>query len=137
MRNVPLFIEASERQLMRNVIRPLAELLSSPVYEINSDTREYLHIAGVFANNFSNAMYAIAAEQLKKANLPFSVLLPLIEQTADKIRQLPPHEAQTGPARRGDMKTIEWHLSRLEGEEKEIYRLLTDYIISHNLDANN
>ena len=133
LKHVPFFIEASDRQTEEAVVG-LARNLSDEVYLADTNQRKHLHIACVFANNFTNCMYAIAKEELEKAGLPFKVLYPLIEQTARKVLANDPHEIQTGPASRGDMQTVATHLSMLEGYHKEIYRVVTDEIRSWSLD---
>ena len=92
--------------------------------------RKYLHIAAVFACNFSNHMYAICQHLLQAHQLPFESMLPLIDETARKVHELSPVEAQTGPARRYDENVINRHLNMLEEEPKlaEIYRLLSEHI---------
>lgn len=96
-------------------IYSLAQTLTSRIYEVNQHDRERLHVAGVFANNFSNLMYRIAAEILRDTQIPFEALLPLIDRTAEKVHTLPPKEAQTGPAQRMDREVIMKHLAVLDG----------------------
>lgn len=103
--SIPCFIEG------RNIddvaaIYSLAQCLTSHIYEANRHDRERLHVAGVFANNYSNLMYRIAAEVLKGTQIPFEALLPLIDQTAAKVHSLAPKNAQTGPAQRGDTNVM-------------------------------
>jgi hypothetical protein len=43
---------------------------------MNSRQRLMVHLAAVFANNFSNAQYAIAEMILKENNLSFDLLRP-------------------------------------------------------------
>ena len=73
-------------------------------------------------------MYTMAAELLQNTHIPFSALLPLIDETAAKIHTLPPREAQTGPARRGDENVMNHHMELLSEEQREIYRLLSEAI---------
>ena len=132
--DIPLFIEA------RNIddvaaVYTLALTLSPRVIETTQVDRERLHVAGVFANNFTNCMYRIAADILKGTSIPFSVLLPLIDQTAAKVHNLAPKDAQTGPAVRDDEQVIRHHIELLQSIPTlnsdfapEIYRKLTDYI---------
>jgi predicted short-subunit dehydrogenase-like oxidoreductase (DUF2520 family) len=107
----------------------LALTITSHVYEAIQHDRERLHVAGVFACNFTNLMYTLAAELLSDTHIPFKALLPLIDQTAVKIHTLSPHEAQTGPARRGDENVMAHHKTLLPNEElRQIYQLLSDQI---------
>lgn len=125
---VPVFIEAKGIDDI-SAIYTLALTLTPRIYETTQADRERLHVAGVFANNFANYMFAIAADILKDTQIPFAALLPLIEQTAQKVKTLSPREAQTGPAIRGDEAVIAHHLSLLKSDEqRELYRLLSQQI---------
>ena len=122
-REIPLFIEGKDKR-----IRELAESISEHVYELSSDDRKYLHLAAVFACNFTNHCYTLAAEVLEKKGLPFDVMLPLVDETARKVHELHPHEAQTGPAVRGDENVMNAQAALLDGRNKEIYELLSKSI---------
>lgn len=125
---VPLFIEASD-DYTTNSVRYLAEKLSEKCYLANSEQRLKLHIAAVFACNFSNYFYNIAAGLLHESKIPFDVLKPLILETALKIQTLHPAEAQTGPARRNDITTMESHLNLLNDKVlHETYQSLSEQI---------
>ena len=129
--DIPILIEASDEQT-EIVLNELAAKISKKIYRSTLDSRKHLHIAGVFANNFSNCMYALAAEQLKKAGLPFDILLPLIDETAEKVHTIEPRKAQTGPARRKDLNIINQHIELLDDDaEKQIYKLITENIINY------
>lgn len=125
--NVPVFIEAKNIDDTA-AIYSLALTLTSHVYEASQADREKLHVAGVFVNNFTNSLYGCAQDILRGTGIPFKCLLPLIDETAAKVHDLSPQEAQTGPARRGDETVMEHHLSLLNQEEKEIYKLLSNKI---------
>ncbi len=128
---VPVFFEARGIDDI-SAVYSLALTITNRVYEASQHDRERLHVAGVFTNNFTNLMYTMAAELLKNTHIPFSVLLPLIDETAAKIHTLSPHDAQTGPARRGDENVMNHHLSLLTEEQQAIYRLLSDAIQKRN-----
>jgi len=126
--NVPFCIEGNTNQTTQLLI-DLASSISKKVYEINSEQRKTLHLAAVFACNFTNYMYSIAEEITTKNNINFEVLKPLIQETAKKIEVQSPKEAQTGPAKRKDQQTINKHLAMLENNpNKELYKLITDLI---------
>jgi predicted short-subunit dehydrogenase-like oxidoreductase (DUF2520 family) len=101
---------------------------------VKSEQREKLHLAAVFACNFSNFMYDIANELVIKAGFSIEIIQPLIIETADKINYITPYEAQTGPAKRADKKTIYRHLFILSNYPswKKIYKLLTASIYSRH-----
>lgn len=100
------------------------------VYEASSEQRKSLHLAAVFTCNFTNHMYVLAAELLKKYGLPFEAMLPLIDETARKVHELEPLAAQTGPAVRYDENVIDEHLRMLADEPQmlELYREISENI---------
>ncbi|MCD8260747.1 MAG: DUF2520 domain-containing protein [Bacteroides sp.] len=133
-REIPLFIEAASAE-DETILRTLALSLSEKIYTICSEQRKVLHLAAVFACNFTNRMYELAAGVLAKYDLPFEILLPLIDETARKVHTLSPGEAQTGPAVRYDTTIIGKHLDMLadEPQVQEIYRLLSENIYRSKL----
>ena len=112
---VSFFVEANREQDVV-LLKTLAGQLGSKAYEITSAQRRILHIAAVFACNFTNHMYAVAARLMEKHDLPFESLLPLIDETARKVHHLAPVDAQTGPARRNDEKILAAHRAMLSDE---------------------
>lgn len=124
---VPICIEAENDEDL-SLLETLAKSISKNCYRINSDQRKSLHVAAVFVNNFVNHLYHIGHEICEQNKVPFEILLPLILETANKITSLPPLEAQTGPAKRNDTKTIEKHIAMLTKNQQEIYTLLTKSI---------
>lgn len=124
-KNFPLCIEAENSKDLE-LLRNLGETISEKVVEISSEKRAKLHLAAVFVNNFTNHLYHIGSEILEDENLPFELLKPLISETAAKIETLSPEKAQTGPAKRNDVKTIEKHLHLLgKSHYSELYKLFT------------
>ncbi len=124
---VPVFFEARGIDDI-SAVYSLALTITSHVYEATQHDRERLHVAGVFTNNFTNLMYTMAAELLQNTHIPFRALLPLIDETANKIHTLSPRDAQTGPARRGDENVMNHHMSLLNEEQRNIYQLLSEAI---------
>ena len=124
---VPIFFEARGIDDI-SAVYSLALTITSHVYETTQHDRERLHVAGVYACNFTNLMYAIAAELLQHTHIPFKALLPLIDETAAKVHMLAPREAQTGPARRGDENVMNHHMELLNDEQRNIYQLLSEAI---------
>lgn len=128
---VPLFVEGCDEPTTVELER-VAHLLSHRVYRATSQRRREIHLTGVLACNFVNALYAMAADRLsEREGLPFDILRPLIEQTARKAVEADhPREVQTGPAVRGDKAVTARHCEMLAGDsrEEEIYKLLTEYI---------
>jgi predicted short-subunit dehydrogenase-like oxidoreductase (DUF2520 family) len=129
---VPVFFEARGIDDI-SAVYSLALTITSHVYEATQHDRERLHVAGVFTNNFTNLMYTMAAELLQHTHIPFKALLPLIDETAAKIRTLAPKDAQTGPAKRGDENVMAHHVALLPNDEmRQIYQLLSEQIKKRN-----
>ncbi|NOR28182.1 MAG: DUF2520 domain-containing protein [Lutibacter sp.] len=124
---IPICIEAEDKKDLE-LLENLANSISKNCYQINSVQREKLHVAAVFVNNFVNHLYYIGGEICNKNNIPLQILQPLIQETATKITELSPFEAQTGPAKRNDTKTIKKHKAMLTANQQEIYTLLTKSI---------
>ena len=128
---VPVFLEASDAQTLTQ-LKALSATLTPHVYELSTDKRRYLHLAAVFACNFANHCYALSAEILQQHGLPFSVMLPLIDETARKVHHLSPLEAQTGPAIRYDLNVINKQQQLLDDPAmKELYERLSKSIYQH------
>ncbi|HIZ06156.1 MAG TPA: DUF2520 domain-containing protein [Candidatus Phocaeicola gallistercoris] len=116
-----------------DIVRQMAYSLSENVYETDSEQRLYVHLAAVFACNFSNHMYAIAYKLLQEKGLSFVPLLPLVDETVRKIHQLNPVGAQTGPARRWDRMIMNKHESLLKTCPgiADIYKKVSESIHSY------
>ncbi len=130
---IPICLEASNTEVMQT-LSLLASSLSPLVYEVNSKQRKALHLAAVFACNFTNLMYDISEDLCQKAGMDFEILRPLIRETAAKVQEHSPNEVQTGPAARNDKNIINRHINLLnqQVDYQEIYRVLTDEIIKRN-----
>jgi predicted short-subunit dehydrogenase-like oxidoreductase (DUF2520 family) len=125
---IPICLEAENKFDFR-VLDTVAKSISKAVFPINSEQRKALHVAAVFVNNFTNHLYQIGQEICEENKVPFEILKPLIQETADKINTLNPTDAQTGPAKRNDSTTIEAHLEYLTNKnQKNIYKILTQSI---------
>jgi predicted short-subunit dehydrogenase-like oxidoreductase (DUF2520 family) len=130
-KEIPICLEA-ENEVDYEVLEKIAYLISDKVHKIDHQQRQSLHVAAVFVNNFVNHLYQIGNEICEENKVNFEILKPLIEETTKKISYLSPKEAQTGPARRNDFKTIEKHLHFITDEnQKNIYQLLTQSILSN------
>lgn len=131
---IPVCLFSSKSSDMK-LLKSIANKISKKVYKLDDEQRGIAHVAAVFANNFSNHVFAVANNILKKENLPFDLIRPLILETAEKIRNSEPGNMQTGPAIRGDEETIERHLDYLEKFEdwKQIYELMTEQIKKYHL----
>ncbi len=128
--NIPLCIEAQDHEHLMMLMK-LGRKISRKVERINSPQREALHIAAVFACNFTNHMFAIADEILQKENISFDLLQPLLDETLRKVKTHKPAEVQTGPAVREDHTIMEKHLEKLSAlpAYQKIYTFISQSII--------
>jgi predicted short-subunit dehydrogenase-like oxidoreductase (DUF2520 family) len=133
-KEVPLCIEGATQDITHE-LEGLARSISNNVYRVSSARRKVLHLAAVFACNFTNHLYTVSQQLLAQHNMSFDMLRPLIIETADKIKEHSPADVQTGPAVRNDEQTMQKHLQMLNNNPKlqEIYTLLSqDIIKNHN-----
>nr|WP_321410962.1 DUF2520 domain-containing protein [uncultured Carboxylicivirga sp.] len=128
--NVPVLVE-SNTEKNTEILLNLGHTLSKTVLKADSQQRLKLHIAAVYSCNFVNLMYRVADEVLTDGGLPFSLLQPLISETASKVQKMKPSETQTGPASRDDQQTIQKHKDILASNDElsQIYELLTAGIL--------
>ncbi|WP_293895581.1 Rossmann-like and DUF2520 domain-containing protein [Flavobacterium sp.] len=128
---IPICLEAQNVKDFE-ILETVAKSISNTVYEINTEQRKALHIAAVFVSNFVNHLYQIGNDICIENELPFTILKPLIQETANKILTLSPEEAQTGPAKRKDTQTLNAQLNFLtDATQKEIYKMITKSIIDN------
>jgi predicted short-subunit dehydrogenase-like oxidoreductase (DUF2520 family) len=129
---IPIFVDASD-EIARKKLEQLASSISQEnVVTANDDQRLKLHVAAVIVSNFTNHLYKLAEDYCRKEGIDFNQLLPLIGETASRLRTVAPSQAQTGPALRHDDPTIELHLKLLEKypQLKRIYEVMTESIQS-------
>lgn len=133
---IPCFVEANDEFALKQ-IEGLAREISGRVYQLSSEDRKYLHLSAVFACNFANHCYAISQELLEEHGIPFDVMLPLINETAAKVHEMKPKDAQTGPAVRYDENVIDKQSKLLENHPhfKKVYDSMSKSI--HGLNAEN
>lgn len=131
--NIPVFIEAKNDYAL-SIINNVASLFSNEIRLLDSEKRQKLHVASVFACNFVNHLWSISDKLLIETGLSIDFLKPLIAETAHKIEMENPSEVQTGPAKRHDSVTICRHIKALQ-KDKEllgIYQMLTNSIMYHH-----
>jgi len=129
LKTVPFFVESYNKQFEKELLS-LAQQIGLRAEITSSEQRKHLHIAAVFVNNFTNHLATIAQQHLEKHQLSWENLLPLLAETFTKIQIENPKEIQTGPARRKDLNVIEKHVNELSGNEKEIYKTITNSILN-------
>ncbi len=127
---IPILIEGDNRYT-RQVLTQIAKKLSKTVQEASSKQRLMIHLAAIFASNFTNAMMANASDLLKSVKMDFDLLAPLVLETMEKSFELGPDEAQTGPASRGDLEVLDRHLEILANlpDKQELYKLVSQHIL--------
>lgn len=127
--DIPCFVEGNGAMELA-FLKLFASQMTSSVYELDSEGRKYLHLAAVFACNFANHCFALGADILEKHHLPSEILLPLIDETAAKVHELPAREAQTGPAVRYDQTVLKRQAGLLDEKPllKDIYEAMSKSI---------
>jgi predicted short-subunit dehydrogenase-like oxidoreductase (DUF2520 family) len=128
--DVPIFIESDSNETEK-VLTTMGKALSRKVLKISSEERKALHVAAVFASNFTNHMFTIAQDIMDQNRLSFDLLKPLIAETLNKGLSLGPSQSQTGPARRGDLEILDRHMEFLNEDESisEIYKVISQHIV--------
>jgi predicted short-subunit dehydrogenase-like oxidoreductase (DUF2520 family) len=125
-RNIPTVFETNT---VNNIplLSAVAQSFTDILYEADSDKRKTLHVAAVFSNNFTNHLFSIAKRICEEKELPFALLLPIIQQTVSRIENTSPELLQTGPAKRGDIVTQTKHLQLLQNNENwgEVYKAIS------------
>lgn len=130
LKDVPFLLEANSTAHL-STLKLLAEAISDKVYEVNPADKKQLHLAAVFANNFSNFMMSTAHEILSQEGIDKEILLPIIKQSCMNWIKGEAVNNQSGPALRGDTKTQEAHLDKLTNKDrKDIYKSISKAI--HN-----
>ena len=127
---LPLFIEAYNADVLEH-LADVAYAVTEKVYELSSEERKQLHIAAVFACNFTNHLLQLSSDLLEDIGFELPLLQPLINETMQKAEKLGPSAAQTGPAARGDSNTIAAHLQHLTKKQPklaELYKQLSESI---------
>jgi len=131
---IPIFVSANN-EVDKEFLFNLASTISNAVESITDEQRLILHLGAVFVNNFSNHLFTLADQLLKDNQLDFKFLLPLIEETVNKIKNQDPDKVQTGPAKRGDLVTIQKHLEAIK-DNKSLQKIYLDISRSINPDLN-
>ncbi len=126
---VPFLIEAGLPGDLEQV-RTLASALSQQVVVATSVERSILHLAAVFASNFSNHMFALAERLALEKHVDFKLLVPLMRETTAKASEMSPAKAQTGPAVRQNEKVMKKHMEMLKDNPRlqEMYRVISESI---------
>lgn len=134
----PLFVEAVA-DVDQKLLSDLANSLSNRVYQYTSKQRLTLHLAAVFACNFSNYCFDMAKQIVDAEQVDFSLLYPLMIETAKKATKNDPMQMQTGPAMRGDQNILAMHQDLLaqtnRDDLKQVYQLLSDGILQRHHSA--
>ncbi|HAA11598.1 MAG TPA: DUF2520 domain-containing protein [Cytophagales bacterium] len=128
--HVPLLVEAEHKEDERLLLE-LGKTLSKQVTTMSSANRTKLHVSAVFACNFTNHLLTISQQIMRNESLDFELLKPLIAETLSKSLEIGPENAQTGPAVRGDVETLEKHMQFLDKAPRlaEIYQKLSQHIL--------
>jgi len=130
-KSIPIFVESNNEET-ESILLNLAKAISGQARVISSEERKALHVAAVFASNFTNHMLALSKKVMQENSLEFDWLKPLIVETINKSLQVGPEAAQTGPASRGDIETLEKHMAFLQNDPElsELYQIISQHILN-------
>ncbi|MDE6321313.1 MAG: DUF2520 domain-containing protein [Muribaculaceae bacterium] len=126
--HLPIFIEGTSASVSKQ-LQTLARSISDNVHQADSSQRRQLHIAAVMACNFANHLWDISDQLLRPLGVDFTAMVPLVQAMLSKATLIGPHDAQTGPARRGDTNVIQSHIESLPPDLAQIYSILSQHII--------
>jgi predicted short-subunit dehydrogenase-like oxidoreductase (DUF2520 family) len=126
---IPVLING-ESQATLEILTKFCSIWADNVSVATDDQRLKMHVAAILATNFTNHLYALSERICNSEHLDFKMLVPLIEETASRLRQYSPLTVQTGPAARRDTATIQNHLQLLSSDPstQQVYRLLSESI---------
>jgi len=129
-KKTPLLVTGENEEITAS-LKVMASKISDLVYKAGDEDRAALHVAAVFANNFTNHMLTLAEKICNEHHVSFEILKPIIRETIEKALDAGPSNSQTGPAIRGDQQTIDKHLKMLENNSglQELYRMITQSIM--------
>lgn len=125
--SVPLLVEGCDEKAEAEIAE-IASMMTENVKHVDSEGRVRLHIAAVFACNFTNYMWSVADDLLHQSGLDITYLKPLLDETLSKTMKISPAMAQTGPARRGDQAIMQRHESMLSGDVRRVYEIISEQI---------
>ncbi|SMG43689.1 Predicted oxidoreductase, contains short-chain dehydrogenase (SDR) and DUF2520 domains [Marivirga sericea] len=130
--HLPFLLESENKEALK-ILNNLAKSLSKNTQIVSTVQRKQMHLAAVFACNFTNHMMSISEKIMNNAKLDFSLLHPLVLETIDKALKHSPKSVQTGPAKRGDLETLDKHMEMLQNDEaaQEMYRLISQSILDN------
>ncbi|HTH57461.1 MAG TPA: DUF2520 domain-containing protein [Cyclobacteriaceae bacterium] len=130
-KSTPIFVESNNEET-ESILLDMAKAITGQARVISSEERKALHVAAVFASNFTNHMLALSQKVMQENSLEFDWLKPLIVETINKSLHVGPEAAQTGPAKRGDLETLEKHMAFLQSDPElsELYKIISQHIIN-------
>ena len=128
--DTPVFYDGSDEKTKKTLATLALSISPDNVRQAGDNERAKLHVAAVIVSNFTNHLYTLAEDYCRREGLDFKQLLPLIKETAERVKEISPNQSQTGPAIRHDGETIHHHLELLKDHPhlKNIYILLTESI---------
>lgn len=128
-KDIPLILQANNAESLVS-LQYLANFISTQTYVLNDEQKKWAHVAAVFANNFSNHLIDISQQLMETHQMPLELILPIIQNTIEKLSFVKASELQSGPAIRGDQQTIQKQLVMLQEYPRwqKIYQAITESI---------
>lgn len=129
----PILIEGNSKPVEVK-LKQLATSVSKKVKVVDSKVRLQIHLAAVFACNFTNAMYVSAFEIIENnlSKKDTELLMPIMQHSFQKLQKVHPVKAQTGPAMRDDKLVMKKHLNLIKNNKQltQVYKTLSDLIVT-------
>jgi predicted short-subunit dehydrogenase-like oxidoreductase (DUF2520 family) len=132
-KNIPFVINYNTNKA-KMIVEQIANCLSNQVQFLNDEQKKIAHLTATISNNFSNHLFTIAHDICVQNNIPFALLIPILELTIHKLNTSSPANNQTGPALRGDKTTMDTHLALLANDTKmqELYEAMSAMIAAYH-----
>ena len=120
-------IEGEEKAAIK--FKELLNSCGNEVIFIEPQEKVRYHAAAVMASNLVIGLVETAVQELIKCGftkeLAMKAIIPFMQKNVAHLGEHTLEEALTGPVERGDVGTVKAHLDKLDGNNKEIYRLLS------------
>ncbi len=128
-----IFTMEGQREACR-VLTEVFSLLGNKVLRIKPEKKILYHCAASLVSNFMIGLYQMGLDLLEDCGIGKEegeeLFQPLVKKNVQQMLWEGAAEALTGPIERGDVGTVQKHLSVLGGPDAQIYRLLGQKVLA-------
>lgn len=127
---MPLLVNGNNENTTKQLLKFCSQL-SENVQVVTDEERLKLHLCAVLASNFTNHLFALTQKYCTDNGKDFNLLLPIIEETVNRVKNYNAANVQTGPAIRNDTNTLDKHRALLSDNTTllSLYNVLTKSVI--------